>query len=292
MPRDAFARGSLMQPPPPPCAPSTRRGEQFAFILTANATGIPRSITVPIVLEASSDDSLATWGDLARHNRSVSVSHLPAGLDRVLGETLGNIFRKWGQRPPNRMRLGPNGEHIGPFLPTAQSNYWEPAEGHLAVGAPFADTLLRTRDEFEKAHRARMLGYLKEFDRALDCTVGEGGGDSKSPPAILKGLKGGGGVAVGSVLCHGAVAKKKACRGVRSVLWLRGGAPQRSLHTQVAVVKRLLRDFEVCGQEARAQRAKVRGCEAGSPGVEGAEGDLKQQQRVLEEADASVVDAR
>ena len=228
---------------------------------------------MPILLEASSDEGLATWGDLARHARKVNVTHLPAQLDRQAGEVLGSIFKKWGQRPPNRMRLGPNGEHIGPFLPTAETDYWEPPPGHLAVGMPIADALLETRDEFEKARRARMRGYLRQLDQALVCSVGEAGGNEGGRE--FRGLRGGGG--------EGRLGAARAqYRGRR--LRLRGGE-QRPLKTQVGIVRRLLREFEVAGKDAKQQRQALEAMK------ESGESDA-QPARVLGEAEASIVDSR
>jgi hypothetical protein len=252
---------------------------QFAYILTGDAAGIPRSITVPILLEASSDEGLATWGDPAHHARKVNVTHLPAQLDRQAGEVLGNIFKKWGQRPPNRMRLGPNGEHIGPWLPTAETDYWEPPPGHLAVGMPIADALLETRDEFEKARRARIRGYLQQLDRALECAVGEdAGGEGRCTlSGALSGLRGGGGE--GRL---GAARAQHSCRRLR----LRGGE-QRPLKTQVGIVRRLLREFEVSGKEAKQQRKALRAMNQSGECTSDA-----QPARVLREAEASILDSR
>ena len=97
---------------------------------------IPRSICTPILLCADDDGQAATLGVMGApgscasiHSREVNVTHLPVDLDPDIGAALGVMYQKWGQRPPNRMRLGPNGEEIGPFLPSVLSDYWEPPPG-------------------------------------------------------------------------------------------------------------------------------------------------------------------
>ena len=84
------------------------------------------------------------------------MGHLPPQLDRHIGEALGNLFRKWGERAPNRMRLGPLGEPIGPWLPTAANDYWEPSQGRLVVGTGMSESMEQTTHEFVKAHRLRV----------------------------------------------------------------------------------------------------------------------------------------
>lgn len=143
-----------MRYPPGQCT-SIDFCEQLVYLVTGSS-GIPRHICTPIILEAASDDTLATWGEISRHNRTVEVGHLPPQLDRHIGEALGNLFRKWGERAPNRMRLGPLGESIGPWLPTAANDYWEPSEGHLVVGTGMSESLEQTTHEFVKAHRLRV----------------------------------------------------------------------------------------------------------------------------------------
>ena len=64
--------------------------EQLAFLITGEAAGIPRRISIPILLRADSDDGLARWGDMAHHKRSVLVAHLPAQLDTEIWHALGN----------------------------------------------------------------------------------------------------------------------------------------------------------------------------------------------------------
>ena len=97
---------------------------------------IPRSICTPILLCADNDGQAATLGVVGApgscasiHSREVNVTHLPVDLDPDIGAALGVMYQKWGQRPPNRMRLGPLGEEIGPFLPSVLSDYWEPPPG-------------------------------------------------------------------------------------------------------------------------------------------------------------------
>ena len=71
--------------------------QQLAFILTGKSRGIPRTIKTKILLQPASDDETTTWGDVSRHWRSVCVTHLPEQLDPEIGESLGDMFRKWGQ---------------------------------------------------------------------------------------------------------------------------------------------------------------------------------------------------
>ena len=185
------------------------------------------------------------------------------------------------------MRLGPNGEAIGPYLPHAEGDYWEPSPQHLAVGAPMSDTLLETREQFELAHRARMQGYMRAFDddcaSSASAVHGEGGG-------------GGEGGARGSVeqdcadgLRGGGEGWEEVSRGVCGLGGGWDSDTKRQLKIEVGVVKRLMKDLEQNGLETSQQRIRVGTLKKSAPADCH---DLKQQEVVLAEAEASICDTR
>mmetsp|Transcript_44442 Transcript_44442/g.69489 ORF Transcript_44442/g.69489 Transcript_44442/m.69489 type:complete len:177 (-) Transcript_44442:91-621(-) len=129
---------------------------------------IPLRITIPIL--RSHEHNL--WSNLSEANQTVDIMPFPEEIAGAQGDNLAKVFALWGKRPPTRMLVGPQGEAIGPFMPSREvENFWEPDPGRLAVGPPAPSWWLETRQKMEEAHRQRILGYAVVLD-ALESKAG------------------------------------------------------------------------------------------------------------------------
>ena len=138
----------------------------FAEEVSQALTGheILREFTVPVLIIDKDGDGVE-WGDIEQYSRTATVAHFPEAMRNPTTDRLSSLFRLWGKRPPNHMRLGPSGEQIGPYLPNMLDGYWEPADGQLVVGSPADADLLEAREKADAAVKGRMLAYARATDQ-------------------------------------------------------------------------------------------------------------------------------
>jgi hypothetical protein len=149
-------------------------------------------------------------------------------------------------------------------------------------------------------------GYLRAFDHLMQTRRQEGAPDSSVTPTTggggvgLRGggvpaevfdrqvqlpLRGGGGGAGGG---GGGVEEGEEGGGGKEGERVGCGGDWRKVGIQVNVVRRLLKDVCVCGQEHTLQMTRVSNLRSAAADVH----DVKQQEKVLQEAETSIADTR